>query len=409
MQLALFEELESLQRQELTAPASSTRAQAKPKITSNFDLTERIDDEVLQVLKYSGIEGSSLFLPAELDRSLYLEVDDLLKRIRGKWSSWSKGHVFPFDEDVLAPLISSMITTGRQPAKNALAYFPTPTPVLDDLVSFDVAERLDWYEGYGAALDISPPRILEPSAGTGAIADYVRNRWPSAILECVEIDEINVQILMSKGHNVTHCDFTDWHPAHDYDVILMNPPFSVAGDSQAYMAHIEKAFTHLSPGGLLHAIAPPGFTWHSDGRSRKFLNFVAFHGGWWDIDAGAFKEYGTMTRTMGIHMQYLPWADAKRCKPYYGSPSYDMWLLQLHLDNWSEYHRFECQMANIAHAGGLPLNLVGLPADEKTLNRWRKWIRRGAHHANQMRDGFDWNNIDIDELISDAIANFSLA
>lgn len=328
-QMTLFEEMQEV----FTPPVvSEPVTKVVTKTTRAFELVERIDEDVLIVLRHATIENGVLSLP-EQERSLYEQVDELLKRLFGKWNRRAGGHVFPFGQDVLEPLVKAMLETGKMPEQNPLAYFKTPYEVIDELVSGDLAEYLDWWELYRVELDLDPVRILEPSAGTGAIADYIMDRWPNVTLDLVEIDELNVRLLKRKGYSPTHADFVDFEPAHEYDVIAMNPPFAVKGDSTAYITHIRKAYSHLRPGGRMVAIAPPGFTWHSDAKNREFRNFCALEGHWWDFPEGAFKESGTMIKTCGIYLSYDPWWYEYRQKEYYGWPNFDMWLLKLHADN----------------------------------------------------------------------------
>src|SRR5690606_23999821 len=83
-----------------------------------------------------------------------------------------------------------------------------------------------------------------------------------------------------------------------YDLVAMNPPFSVEGDKLAYVTHILHALERLAPGGVLVAITPPSWQYRSDRRSRAFQEIVEACGGAWEaLPAGAFAGSGTGVQT----------------------------------------------------------------------------------------------------------------
>ena len=131
--------------------------------------------------------------------------------------------------------------------------FVTPEPVARDMVTL---------------ADLScAERILEPSAGTGAILRAIRERDPLAQIDAVEINDALYRSLVAEFHavNVTRADFLEFRPETRYDKILMNPPFRNGVD----VAHIRHAITLLKPGGILVAICANG------PRQRKELEPLA--------------------------------------------------------------------------------------------------------------------------------------
>lgn len=400
MQMALFADME---QEVITAPVVT---KTKPKkITDSLELVEAIDPSVLNELRSAQVRNGVVILMPELPRNLYEQCDEVLGRLRGKWNRNAGGHVFPFEPQVTESLFASMLESGRQPAKNPLALFFTPDAVIDELVQGEIAERLDFWQQYRDEFDLGPMRILEPSAGTGAISCYIRERWPDVELHLVEQDPINVDLLHNLGfENVHHGDFMEYRPDVDFAAIVMNPPFSVGG-KDCYQDHITKAFSHLRNGGLLAAVAPTGWTWHTDSKSRAFLNWVALHGGWWDLPAESFKESGTLIKTVGIYLDYDPHWDNHRKQPYYGYRNFDEWLLRLHADCDYDYHRWEWQQLERVRKGRVNLDLAGLPADTKALLRWRQKLEGVRIQANKMGDGFVMRNLDADLLIAEAISD----
>lgn len=135
--------------------------------------------------------------------------------------------------------------------------------------------------------------VLEPSAGTGALAMWARAVGAQVI--CNEIAPRRRQILQDLLSYT--CFDVDGEIIHDIlpdnvqpSLILMNPPFSSTGgrvnsnDSVYGSAHIESALLRLRPGGRLVAIASSGISF---ARSR----FTA----WWQKLAQRYNIRANLT------------------------------------------------------------------------------------------------------------------
>lgn len=77
--------------------------------------------------------------------------------------------------------------------------------------------------------------ILEPSAGKGNIVEELKkkehkDRWGSQKyhfdIDCIESDQNLQHILKGKNFRVVHNDFLIYDTMKEYDLIIMNPPFS---------------------------------------------------------------------------------------------------------------------------------------------------------------------------------------
>lgn len=127
-----------------------------------------------------------------------------------------------------------------------IEYYPTPANIVNKML---------------LGIDFrSIKSVLEPSSGDGNIAEVVKQKIETyqssrynqvkADIDCIEIDQDLTNILKGKGFRVVYDDFMQYHTAKIYDLIVMNPPFSV-GDK-----HVLKAIELLenNNGGCLRAI-----------------------------------------------------------------------------------------------------------------------------------------------------------
>lgn len=228
-------------------------------------------------------DGLTLTLAGQLDADTYRRVKKVLDVYGGKWNRKAGTHTFTTD---FRPHLAHLIGGGKVGAdnggKNPLAFFPTPAPLVQSLL-----EMLPNLNGV---------RVLEPSAGTGAIADALRTA--GALVDTLELDDTRHAALTAAGHTVIGRDFLAWTPTQKYPVIVMNPPFSTADDAQAYLTHIDHAWTTcLEPGGVLAAIAPVGFTYRADLRPTTLRLRVQQFGSHVYNDKNAFAASGTAVHT----------------------------------------------------------------------------------------------------------------
>ena len=181
-------------------------------------------------------------------------------------------------------------------------FVPTPPAVVEsmmaELSSADLFNRL----------------VLEPSAGTGNIADALRARGgPDApatdrytALDVVEINGELRDILTQKGHNVVAADFLtlpDRSPsratlgeAARYDTIVMNPPFEAGQD----IDHVRRAFDMVRPGGKVVAIMSEGPFYRQDAKATEFRGWLEERAGRSEkLDQGAFQDR-SQVRTAGV-------------------------------------------------------------------------------------------------------------
>ncbi|MDE4591119.1 methyltransferase [Sinorhizobium meliloti] len=165
---------------------------------------------------------------------------------------------------------------------NIPGYFPTPAEIVSDMVA-------------AAGLRDEPCRILEPSAGSGAIVKGIRAVAPQATIQAFERHFSLREILQMQNVELIGNDFTESAPTADFDYVLMNPPFENGQDAE----HVQHAFRFLKSGGRLVAIMSPGPFFRSDRKAQAFrdwLDTVPHEKR--DLPAGAFKESGTGVATV---------------------------------------------------------------------------------------------------------------
>lgn len=252
-------------------------------------MSETIPEQVLTVLSTVEIEGNNVQITSQLDRKLYLAVNEVLSRIGGKWNREAKSHVFSVDP---TDRLNAVIESGMLDPKIKTGYFPTPVPIVDKMIKLADISIKDW--------------ILEPSAGQGHIADMICDIVGVAkdtIFICEVLPE-NIKILEEKGYYVRgdFFDFAQSNLAQDwkFNRILMNPPFEL----QADINHVTAAYNLLAPGGILVTIMSAGVLFRENKKTVEFREEIMEpHGTYLDrLPAGAFKESGTMVNTILLRL-----------------------------------------------------------------------------------------------------------
>lgn len=269
--------------------AKISKESSSKSMTLTFQ-NEKVPSQVLAVLVQAAFEGNILMLPpGQLDRKVYEAVNKTLERIGGKWNRKAKGHTF--DEENPQEFLRLILETGEMPPKNPTAFYPTPLVLAARIVEH---------------IPMNAQRILEPSAGTGNIARALREQCQqqgiSAHIACCEILPRFQEKLREQEFTVVAEDFLAYQPEHTYDLVVMNPPFSMANDTLAYVAHVLHAWEVLAPGGKLIAIVPAGFAFREEKRIKELRASVETVGTWRDLPAQSFQESGTGVQSVLLEM-----------------------------------------------------------------------------------------------------------
>lgn len=234
--------------------------------------TKKLSKEVLAILSTTEICGNTVKLNCgRLDRKLYSAVHAALEALGGKWNRKTQGHDFEADP---CEKLENAILTGEVTPPTRQGYFPTPKPIVKQLL--DLANLSDGMT------------VLEPSAGQGAIADELKAIGFEPF--CCEILPQNIKVLKEKNHYLATPDFFDLHELDLFDRIIMNPPF----EKQADIDHVKHAFDLLRPRGLLVSVMSAGVTFRQDRKAAGFRRLIEEnHGEIIELPEDSFKESGT--------------------------------------------------------------------------------------------------------------------
>lgn len=234
-----------------------------------------------QVFEQCTVEGNVVKLPdVQLDRKLYLEVKKSMDLIGGKWKGGKvAGFVFPTDPTDYLEKITGGDTVNL---KKDFQFFATPPSLAKELVDYACVEGWE--------------RILEPSAGQGAIIEAI-NEAGGQTPDCYELMDLNLEILNKRkmdgelDFNLLGKDFLQ-NDGSTYDLIIANPPFTKNQDIE----HIMEMYKLLEPGaGRLVTVSSKSWETGTQKKQTAFREFLDEVGA--DVipvEPGTFKESGTM-------------------------------------------------------------------------------------------------------------------
>lgn len=106
--------------------------------------------------------------------------------------------------------------------------YPTPDKIIEKMLS---------------GVDLNYVKtILEPSAGKGNLVKGIKNRaqYQNLDIDCVELNSDLRNLLKGSGERVVGDDFLSFRTMKQYDLIVMNPPFSEGDKHLAKAFHMQK-------------------------------------------------------------------------------------------------------------------------------------------------------------------------
>lgn len=246
--------------------------------------TVQISDDVLTILSHAQCDGEIVRFEGQLERKVYLAMNKVLEGLGGKWDRKRRGHVFDCDA---SELVGDAVSSGQYTnTKQQFQFFETPSNLASEMC--------------GRAVITPNARVLEPSAGKGAIAKIARTCAHSGWVQCVEIQEPLALDLRDDGLECILADFLSCDPDPSYNAVVMNPPFTKSQD----IDHVQHAYQWLAPGGRLVAIMSLGWTFRTDRKAQGFRDWLHDAGGRHEeLPADTFKQSGTSVRTTLVEVQ----------------------------------------------------------------------------------------------------------
>ena len=185
-----------------------------------------------------------------------------------------------FDFQESATDIMDMLLRGEEKNdKKKFQAFFTPSELASELVEWGCID--------------SSMRVLEPSAGGGAIADEIQSYGPKELV-CCELWRRNVELLESKGHTVVMGDFLDQTVVTlggKFDCIVANPPFTKNQD----IDHVYHMYDLLKEGGRM--IAVMSRSWVEDQIENKKISVIG-----WIVLVSHMLWHMSTTRLMREHL-----------------------------------------------------------------------------------------------------------
>lgn len=249
--------------------------------------TLEISEEVSDVLHDAQFYGDLLTLPEQLDRKLYTQVMKICEAYSGKWNRSRGGIMFP--SAAHAARLKAALSSGVAVREKVVAQaYYTPDAAAEALIRHLLPLDLP--------ADGSLLRVLEPSAGNGALVRKLASKAPGVCdVTMVELDREAYDVLRADpsmrynlgGWCFINEDFLGITPGGDmknYDLVLMNPPWA-NGQAGKHLIH---ALKFLRKGGVLGAILPP--------IVELPETLVGTGLAMYDLPEGSFKESGTNVR-----------------------------------------------------------------------------------------------------------------
>ena len=283
------ETLEGL-RQRLVDQAEGIRAGAGAALAAKKGAPAPVVPTIAQELALMTAVGGKLQLPTQ-QLVHYDDIRRLIGKAGGRYVTGRKQFVFDVGidcADVLRRLVAGDTVNFRQQYQ----FFATP-----EARAIEAAKEIEKTLG-----TLRGKRVLEPSAGEGALATVARRMGADVV--AIEAWNVNAIKLRAQGYDVIERDFLSVSPEDigTFDAILANPPFARNQDIQ----HAMHMFQFIRPGGALSIIMSTAWL---EGKTKAHVQFKEFLATQdvtvTRIEAGAFKESGTSVPTVRLDFRQV--------------------------------------------------------------------------------------------------------
>jgi hypothetical protein len=171
--------------------------------------------------------------------------------------------------------------TSKTKSAEGVDYYATPEPL-----GFKMVE---WIK------PVANERLLEPSAGHGAIARFFPNFTRNQFVE-PSVDLANELRIKVESGATDVGTFEDYNVGNKFDGIVMNPPFGQGGSTA--IKHLAKAALQLKDGGRIVALIPEGpaadekFSKWYEGSDSNLIKVAEF-----GLPSVTFERAGTSVKT----------------------------------------------------------------------------------------------------------------
>lgn len=265
---------------------SSLLAPDVPEETEKGRADEGKKWSVEEILRHCTLENSVLKLPAvQFNRKSYAEAKKWIEEAGGSWQGGKvQGFTFPFNPERMF----SILREGKRcNLQQEYQFFETPADVADWLVMLAGGIHED-------------DKVLEPSAGRGALIKAIHRSCPSVVVECYELMPENREFLHTLDNVILLDEDFMKDSVGSYTKIIANPPFSGNQDIE----HVRLMYERLEEGGTLAAITSQHWKLGSEKKCEEFRTWLNSVGGkTFEISAGEFKESGTTIATIAVVIQ----------------------------------------------------------------------------------------------------------
>lgn len=209
----------------LFGPPSSTTTASTPK-----QKLTRVAPQILEALRCAQIRERDELIELELPRlslKTYAKAKELLAICGFIWST--RGQTHRGSQRAKAMLADVAASGYYDDTVRALEFYAT-SPAQAETLAGDLAEHV-W--------SATVPRILEPSAGDGALVEAVLAATPEVAITAVEIDparaaELRDRFAGDERVRIVCSDILSFDEA-GWDGVIMNPPFA---DSAAHIQRV---------------------------------------------------------------------------------------------------------------------------------------------------------------------------
>lgn len=238
----------------------------------------KISPEVRAVLERNiTVNGGEVKIGSQLDRLLYMK---LMKTLTALGATWNRKLAIHISDEGIGSRIEQALVKGEVTTDQDVGFFPTPRALAERMAEFVVP--------------VPGISVLEPSAGTGILADAAAER--GAIVTCVEYFGMRADAL-SRRFAILAIDFMEYARADKFGGIISNPPFCKVGRGDC-LDHFRLMTTLLAPGGRLACVMPASLLFREDARYAETRKLIGRMGGRIEaLPPATFKESGTLVNT----------------------------------------------------------------------------------------------------------------